>query len=81
MTGHITKLGAAISDRVGSANICYNAGTVTTSFNILGSFTICRMCSRSNDFSSVDQEMPIFQFLGRFTPYCYYCTEGDIGEN
>ncbi|KAK1738382.1 hypothetical protein QTG54_011051 [Skeletonema marinoi] len=62
MTGHITKLGAAISDRVGSANRCFNSGTAT-SFSILTSFTIgCALGARI--FLAVGQEKPIFTIIG-----------------
>ena len=62
MTGHVTKLGAAISDRVGSTNRCFNSGTVT-SFSILASFTIgCAIGAKI--FMAINQEKPIFTIIG-----------------
>lgn len=63
MTGHLTKLGAAISDRVGSTNKCFiNSGTIT-SFSILASFTIgCALGARI--FMAINQEKPIFTIIG-----------------
>ena len=63
MTGHLTKLGAAISDRVGSTNSrFFNTGTVT-SFSILASFTVgCALGARI--FMAVNQEKPIFTIIG-----------------
>jgi uncharacterized membrane protein YoaK (UPF0700 family) len=61
MTSHVTKLGAAISDCVGSANRCFNTGTIT-SLCILVSFTIgCGLGARIAMFG---QEKPIFTILG-----------------
>eukprot|EP00986_Skeletonema_menzelii_P002885 scaffold843_cov143-Skeletonema_menzelii.AAC.4 len=61
MTGHLTKLGAAISDRVGNSRF-FNYGTVT-SLSILASFTIgCALGARI--FMAVDQEKPIFTIIG-----------------
>lgn len=64
MTGHLTKLGAAISDRVGStkSNRFFNSGTVT-SFSILASFTLgCALGAKI--FMAVNPEKPIFTIIG-----------------
>lgn len=62
MTGHLTKLGAAISDRIGCTNRFFNSGTVT-SFSILASFTIgCALGARI--FMAINQGMPIFTIIG-----------------
>lgn len=62
MTGHLTKLGAAVSDRVGSTNRFFNSGTAT-SFSILALFTIgCSLGARI--FMSINQEKPIFTIIG-----------------
>ena len=62
MTGHLTKLGAAISDRVGSTKLFFNSGTVT-SFSILASFTLgCALGAKI--FMAVNPERPIFTIIG-----------------
>lgn len=64
MTGHLTKLGAAISDLVGStrSHRCFNSGTVT-SFSILASFTIGSALG-AKIFMAVNPEKPIFTIIG-----------------
>lgn len=61
MTGHVTKLGAAISDCVGKTNRCANTGTIT-SFSILVSFTIGSALGAM--VARVGQEKPLFTILG-----------------
>lgn len=62
MTGHITKLGTAVSDRLRNANGHWNAGTLP-SFCILGSFILgCTFGARI--FVLLKQEQPIFTVIG-----------------
>jgi uncharacterized membrane protein YoaK (UPF0700 family) len=63
MTGHVTKLGTAVSDRLRNANAGHwNAGTLP-SFCILGSFILgCTFGARI--FVLLKQEQPIFTVIG-----------------
>lgn len=62
MTGHITKLGTAVSDRLRNANGHWNAGTLS-SFCILGSFILgCTFGARI--FVLLKPEQPIFTVIG-----------------
>ena len=56
MTGHLTKLGSAISDR------SFNAGTAA-SLNILASFT-CGCAIGARLFMAVGHKLPIFTIIG-----------------
>lgn len=62
MTGHITKLGTGVADRLRSANRCWNEGTLM-SCCILCSFTIgCTLGARI--FVFIDNEEPVFTVIG-----------------